>query len=57
MRGKVKGNCGEQGTGYIENQDFDFGEQGNEAIYFRETKEQIPTTLGAPQYFLLICHI
>ena len=29
------------GIGNIENQDFDFGEQGNKAIYFRGAREQI----------------
>ena len=31
------------GTGNIGNQDFDFGEQGNKAIYFRGTREQVPS--------------
>ena len=31
------------GTGNVENQDFDFGEQGNKAIYFRGTREQVHT--------------
>ena len=30
-------NVGEQGN--LENQDFDFGEQGNKAIYFSRTME------------------
>ena len=42
---KLKG-TGEQrqfwGTGNIENQDFDFGEQGKTLIFFRGTREQIP---------------
>ena len=29
------------GKGDIENEDFDFGEQGNKAIYFRVTREQV----------------
>ena len=28
--------------GNIENQYFDFGEEGNEVIYFRGTREQVP---------------
>ena len=41
---KLKG-TGEQrqfwGTGNIENQDFDFGEQGKMLIFFRGTREQV----------------
>ena len=36
-------------TGNIGNQDFDFGEQGNEAIFFRGTREQVPH-LGGPHH-------
>ena len=31
-------------TGNIGNEDFDFGEQENKAIYFRRTREQVPPT-------------
>ena len=44
---KLKG-TGEQrqfwGTGNVENQDFDFGKQGNVDFFFRGTKEQVPPT-------------
>ena len=30
------------GTRNIENQDFDFGKQGNNAIFSRGTREQVP---------------
>ena len=39
-----KGNFGEYGTHEIKI--LMFGEQGNKAIYFRETREQVPT--GGP---------
>ena len=42
MRGR-----GEQrqfwGTGKIGNHDFEFGEQGNKTIYFRWTREEVPS--------------
>ena len=33
------------GTGNIENQDFVIGEQGNNAIFLRGTREQVPPPL------------
>ena len=36
------------GTGNIESQDFNFGEQGNKAVYFRGTREKV-TPLRGPQ--------
>ena len=37
-------------TGNIENKCFDFGEQGNETVYFRGTREQVPPPpLEVPQ--------
>ena len=30
------------GKGKIGNQDFEFGAQGNKAIYFRDTREELP---------------
>ena len=36
------------GTENIENEDFDFGEQGNKAIHFRGTVEQVAPPLAGP---------
>ena len=46
------------GTRNIENQDFDFGEQGNGAIYFSGTREQVPTPWeGLSGFNFTWCHI
>ena len=53
---KLKGTGGGKqfwGTGNVENQDFDFGEQGKMSIYFRGTREQVtpsPTCEGLSIY-------
>ena len=44
------------GTGNIENQDLVFGEQGNNAIFSRETREEIPPP-GGPQYAVFKLYI
>ena len=36
------------GTKNIENEDFDFGQQGNKAINFMGTMEQVVPPLGGP---------
>ena len=36
------------GTENVENQDFDFGEQGKMPIYFRGTREHAPPLPGGP---------
>ena len=52
---KLKG-TGEQrqfwGIGNIENQDFDFGEQGKMTIFFRGTREQVPSLGGPHQNYM-----
>ena len=40
------------GTGNIDNQDFDVGEHGNMAIYFRGTREHVP--LGMTSLIIVI---
>ena len=48
----MRGNRGTQtkfwGLRNIGNEDFDFGQQGNKAIYFRGTREQVALSLGGP---------
>ena len=50
---KLKG-TGEQmqfwGTGNIENQDLDFGEQGKMPNFFRGTREQVPPPTSPPPH-------
>ena len=52
---KLKGTGGQRqfwGTGNIENQDFDFGEQGKMPIdFFQGNKEQVSHALGGPYMF------
>ena len=39
----------------VQDQGFDFGEQGNKVIYFKGTREEAPP-LGGPQYICGISH-
>ena len=71
QRSKMRGTGAQRqfwGIGKIGNQDFDFGEQGNKAIYLRETREQTPQWQGltiihedrckrAQLRVCLLCHI